>query len=293
MVKHTISKDFGRIMVLVPHQDDEILMTAGVISRAVEQGVLISVVIATNGDYECNDYSKGRARLLESLRGLNYLGLPTDNITFMGYPDTGMNEEVSFLGRLYKEQDTEQQYSSSCSDYTYGLEAKADFHTMRYKSPAEYNRKNFKADLKDILKQNRPDHIFTTSDADTHGDHKGLFLFLMEVLKELELEDGYQPEVYSAIVHSMAGDDNWPLRSEKIDDFTCPPDFETTCNYRWEDRLSFEVPDAMQWENSQENVKYQALSAYQTALEPNAVDFLYSFVKKEEIFWKTKPQSIP
>lgn len=291
MERREITKAFGHILVLVPHQDDEILMTAGVIRKAIEQGVSVNVVIATNGDYECSDYSKGRIRLKESLTGLNRLGLASDAVTFLGYPDTGMPEEESFLGRLYQEQDEEKLYPSSCSDHTYGLEDKADFHTIRFGIPAKYNRKNFKEDLKDVIKQIKPEHIFTTSDADTHGDHQGLYLFLMEVVRELQQEEGYQPEVYSAIVHSMAGDDNWPLRSKKVEAYTCPPDFEKTCTYRWEDRLSFEVPDSMQSENHQENVKYQALSVYETALEPNAVDFLYSFIKKEELFWKAKPLS--
>lgn len=291
MEKREISKDFGHILVLVPHQDDEILMTAGVISKAVELGVRVNVVIATNGDYECADYSKGRRRLKESLTGLMRLGVAADAVTFLGYADTGMPEEESFLGRLFKEQEEEKLYPSLCSEHTYGLEEKADFHTERFGYPAQYNRKNFKDDLKAVLTHLHPEHIFTTSDADAHGDHKGLHLFLMEVLGELQPEQNYQPEVYGAIVHSMAGDDNWPLRSEQVEFYTCPPDFERTCAYRWDDRVSFEVPVSMQSENHQENVKYQALSGYQTALEPKDVDYLYSFIKKEELFWKATPPS--
>ena len=62
-----INEKIKSIMIVVPHQDDEILMTAGVIRRAVEAGVACTVLMATNGDYGCKDFSKGYARLRESI----------------------------------------------------------------------------------------------------------------------------------------------------------------------------------------------------------------------------------
>ena len=53
-----INEKIKSIMIVVPHQDDEILMTAGVIRRAVEAGVACTVLMATNGDYGCKDFSK-------------------------------------------------------------------------------------------------------------------------------------------------------------------------------------------------------------------------------------------
>lgn len=44
----------------------------------------------------------------------------------------------------------------------------------------------------------------------------------------------------------------------------------------------------MKLEKGRENLKYQALLQYETALEPEAYDFLMSFIKDEEIFWKMK-----
>ncbi len=46
------------------------------------------------------------------------------------------------------------------------------------------------------------------------------------------------------------------------------------------------LPEEMAQEKGQENLKYQALLQYETALEPGAYAFLMSFVKAEEIFWK-------
>lgn len=35
-----IDKDFGSIMIIVPHEDDELLMTGGIIKNALESGVV-------------------------------------------------------------------------------------------------------------------------------------------------------------------------------------------------------------------------------------------------------------
>ena len=82
--------DFGKIMVIVPHQDDELLLTAGVLYSAANAGLNPHVVMVTNGDYGCRDHSVGYARLRETLAGVELLGVPGEQVTFLGYADTGM-----------------------------------------------------------------------------------------------------------------------------------------------------------------------------------------------------------
>ena len=67
-----IKKECNNVMVIVPHQDDEILMSAGVIRVCEQNNVPYTVVMVTNGDYGCIDYSKGYARLKESLAVCRY-----------------------------------------------------------------------------------------------------------------------------------------------------------------------------------------------------------------------------
>ena len=42
----------------------------------------------------------------------------------------------------------------------------------------------------------------------------------------------------------------------------------------------------MRTEERDKNLKYQALSCHITALKPDAVAFLYAFIKNEELFWE-------
>ncbi|MGN0306918.1 MAG: PIG-L deacetylase family protein [Lachnospiraceae bacterium] len=275
----------GKIMIIVPHEDDEILMAAGIIEQALFEGKQVTVVVATNGDYEGCDKLTGSVRLSETIEGLKVLGLPEDRIIFMGYADTGMNPADSFLYRLFLEKDEEKIYPGHCSRETYGLEGKPDFHRARYGVPASYTRKNFREDLKEIIRQIGPDTVYTTSKEDMHGDHSGLFLFVKEVLSELYTTKD-RPVLYSGVVHSKAGDENWPLRDTGVrEGFTCPEGFNEG-SLKWEERISFSVPESMRSSDLTLNKKALALSKHKNALKEDAVDYLYSFIKGEELFWK-------
>lgn len=273
----------AKIMVLVPHQDDEILMAAGLIRHAVLEKVPVFVVMATNGDYGSGDDSIGKTRLRESMEGLKLLGLSMEQFYILGYADTGMPEADSFLSNLYKESDGQKIYRSFCGNQTYGLEEKTEYHAQKYGKHAPYCRDSFRQDLKEIVKELAPTHIFTTSEYDMHGDHSGLYHFLREVLAELK-EEGYLPALYAGLVHSGAGDENWPRRD--TGNYDCPEKLEEMTELRWETRICLPVPEEMRLEHGEKNLKYRALKCYETALEPNAYEFLMSFIKDEEIFWK-------
>lgn len=281
-----INEKFGSIMIIVPHQDDEILMTAGVIRKAVKVGVECTIVMATNGDYGCGNYSKGYARLKESIAGLKVLGLSENSFEIMGYADTGMPREDSFLVHLYQEEDEEKVYPSSCTQETYGLVDKLEIHLRICGKHGLYNRRNFKEDLKHIIREKQPNNIFTTSKYDTHGDHEALYDFVCEVLDELKQEEEYEPGLYCGLIHSCAGDEIWPLRNTGT--FTCPKRFENTEDCPWELRYVLELPEEMQSDRGRENLKYQALLKHETALKPDAYEFLMAFIKDEEIFWKMR-----
>lgn len=281
-----VKEQFGSTMVIVPHQDDEILMAAGLMYQIQKKGVPLSVVMVTNGDYECRDYSKGRARLRETIAGMKVLGIPAKKLTILGYADTGMPEEESFLTHLFKEKDELKIYPSSCGSETYGLEDIPDLHSQCFGCHGAYNRKTLKEDLKRVISDSLPANIVTTAECDMHGDHSGLYQFVTEVLDELRAEKGYTPGLYCGLIHSCAGDDCWPLPDTAV--FDCPEGLEEISGLKWEDRLVLKMPEGLRRKDGKQNLKYQSLSRYEIALEPNAAAFLMSFIKDEEIFWKIR-----
>ena len=79
-----IKKECNNVMVIVPHQDDEILMSAGVIRVCEQNNVPYTVVMVTNGDYGCIDYSKGYARLKEVWRDWKHLEAIKNHLKLWG-----------------------------------------------------------------------------------------------------------------------------------------------------------------------------------------------------------------
>lgn len=283
------------IMVIVPHEDDEILLAAGIMEKALAKGIGVHVVMAGNGDYEGHDEATGSVRLPETLAGLQVLGLGGRQVTFLGYADTGMDETESFLHQLYDDSEGDRVHVSHCSDHTYALPDKKDYHAEKYGKPALYTRNRFKQDLKEIIMEKRPEIIFTTAEYDRHGDHSGLVFFIKEILTE---EKEYHPPLFSGVVHSNAGDENWPNRSAKRDNiwdyaksmdvcepFACPKDFDKGL-LKWEERISFAVPEDMQALDFSVNRKARALACHKNAIKEDAVEFLYAFIKREELFWE-------
>lgn len=271
------------LLMIVPHQDDEILMGAGLIYELLQQQKKVTVVLATNGDYGCPDYTKGRTRLKESLNSLKVLGLSPEQVIFLGYADTGMPREESFLTALYHAVDPDQVYASGASAVTYGLEEKPEFHFENCREHGFYTRNTFLWDLQRLLVQECPDCVLTTHSLDMHGDHEALFYFVREALKKVEKT--VRPRLLVGMVHSPEGDERWPLRGTPV--FTCPEGIEEG-GLKWEERLVLPLRESLRGGLRDGNLKYEALKKHETALEPNAVDYLMAFIKDEELFWEIR-----
>ena len=278
MVKNLDISSINHLLVVVPHQDDEILIGAGFIDQMLKQKKKVTVAVVTNGDYECTDYSKGRARLKETLAGLKVLGLSAENVLFLGYADTGMPREESFLTALIHTEEGEKVFPSSASAVTYGLEEKEDFHYMCCGEHGTYSKNTLIADLQELISRSTPDAILTTHPLDMHGDHEALFYFVKSVLEDKNIVSDIR--VFVGMVHSPQGDETWPLRDSLH--FTCPKGMEEY----WEKRLILPLEKELTGGKKEGNLKYEELKKYETALEPNAVDYLMAFIKDEEIFWE-------
>lgn len=94
-----------RLLVVVPHPDDETLATGGLLQRALAAGAEVRVVIATDGDnnpwpqrwlerrwrIDAADRERwGRRRREEARSALAMLGVPAEAIRFFGWPDQGL-----------------------------------------------------------------------------------------------------------------------------------------------------------------------------------------------------------
>ena len=87
------------LMVVIPHEDDEINIAGSLICGAREEGMQVICVFVTNGDYK---YIPD-VRIREAVRALAVLGVPQEDIVFLGYPDGGGHGEYSVFMHGRKE----------------------------------------------------------------------------------------------------------------------------------------------------------------------------------------------
>jgi LmbE family N-acetylglucosaminyl deacetylase len=236
------------ILIIAPHPDDEVLMTAGTIHRAAAQGTRLTVCIASNGAYLDKDGKRAAIRRTESLSALNLLGVGEKSVRFLGYPDTGMEPELSFFFNLYEN---------------------GSYET--------YQKADFERELDKLLEGAKPKLVITSSKWDMHGDHAGLYHFTVDAVSRLP--EAKRPEVWQSLVHSPAGDDVWPIPGSEY--FTMPPGLEEMTDLKWVGRIS--VP--MEESELKLRAIREHRTALKYEEEPEVVRYLLAFAKREEIFW--------
>ena len=200
-----------RILLLAPHQDDECLQTAGIIYQAAHSGAHVSVCFATNGEYASE--ADAAVRTAESRSVLAALGVPAEQIYFLGYPDTGMPYEESFLRRLY---DGCRVSASRWGRTETWRPDGQDFHFMRSGCHSTYTAASVLRDLSDVLALVNPDTVYVTAPGDCHGDHDALGRFTTQAVAAME----NPPALYYYLIHADRTD-IWPERDAER--FRLPP----------------------------------------------------------------------
>ena len=87
------------ILVLAPHPDDESLACSGIIRTAILNGDSINIVVVTNGDYLGKDIAQ--IRYYEFVHAIKKYDLSEKNVIWLGFADTGMGINESFLYKLF------------------------------------------------------------------------------------------------------------------------------------------------------------------------------------------------
>lgn len=73
------------LLVIVPHEDDEINLAGSSIIAARKENLRVICVFLTNGDWEYPAF----VRINEAIDSLKIMGVSEDDIIFLGYPDGG------------------------------------------------------------------------------------------------------------------------------------------------------------------------------------------------------------
>jgi len=265
-----------RVLILVPHPDDEVIACAGVIQGALAAHCPVHVVFLTYGDgnqwafslYRRHPVvlpaalkSMGRLRHDEALAALASLGLARENIFFLGYPDYSTLEiwESHWGHRPPGE-----------SLFTHAV---AVPYADAWQPGAPYKGDRILDNLETMLRMFRPTKVFVSHPADDHSDHKALYLFTRVALWDVFADDDAQtPLVYPFLIHCA----RWPQPQGLHPDVPLsPPDLPANgVPPSW-----FSCPLSP----DEVAAKHAALLKHRSVLAANS-GYLLSFVRPNEIF---------
>ena len=276
----------GGLMVIIPHEDDEINLAGSLIYGARQEGVPVKCVFLTNGDAEYPAF----IRIQEAIKALGILGVKEEDIIFLGYPDGGRHGERSpFL------HGPEKIKKAGGHPATYGSRNYPDFATAEYGKSHSCSWENLLSDLEAVIVKYHPSMIAAT-DFDYHPDHRMCYLAFMEVMNRILHEDHeYCPKVLMGYCYTTGFD--------SVDDFYGPHLLSTVVNrqtlrnkkyetensvYAWKDRIRLPVPAACRtW--LRDNILFHALCAH---LSQKASRRAVQLVNGDEVFWERRTDNL-
>lgn len=257
------------ILVIAPHQDDEILGVGGLMQICRQYGNIVRVIFVTNGDYHGVDIA--RQRYYESRDALAQLDISESHIYYMGYGDTGgMSPGHSFLQRLLTVPLDEPLITPTASK-TYHPAGRKTVRVFRTGQNTALTRRALLSDLAWCMTVCSPDLLVLPSPLDAHGDHAAIAALVETVYGNMEV-----PPCLFYLIHG--GDDSkWPPRTKGI--LTRPPRISSSL---WKLRISLPLT------TQQKIFKRDLIGIFSTQLSKDHDGFLYSFAQDEEIFFSTQ-----
>lgn len=270
------------VMVIVPHQDDEINLVGGIIEKYINEGSEVRVVFATNGDF----YGIGELRLKEAIHVLTQMGIEEENVLFLGYGSMWYPMEMSdgqIANHIYNGwKDNRVWTSHNEKRETYGLDEHLPYHLNLY------TRNNFIGDIEDVILEYQPEVIYV-SDYDKHADHRAVSLMFEEAMGDVLSEiEGYTPVVFKGSCYETAwtaADDFLTMNNES----TLKGDILWNSIYEWEQRIRIPVDSSATCQVMAQNSVYRALSRY---VSQQAAKKSGNIINGDKVFWRRRTDSL-
>lgn len=215
-----------KVLIIVPHQDDDVNLMGGVTEQFTACGSDVYVAFATNGDYK----KLGETRLREAIRCLNLVGVPENHVFFLGYGDQWEDSSV----HIYNMPENQPMRSAGGYEATYGLANHPAFHDGKL-----YTFGNYLSDMKDLILECEPEYIFCV-DYDDHADHKATSLAAEKVIGQILQENpDFRPIVLKGFCYSTAWNAIPDFYALNIKSTQAPygERMEEVNFYRWNQRL--------------------------------------------------------
>jgi LmbE family N-acetylglucosaminyl deacetylase len=279
-----------KVLVFVPHQDDEINATGALLYILAHCKAQITLVYTTNGDWEI----PAEVRFKEAINAATILGVTENNIYFMGYGDT-LNSKDKI--HVFYHKNTVARSPAGHTE-TYGTDTHPDFAFLHEKQHHSYTSENYLKDLLSIIRKTEADIIIGT-DFDCHADHRMLSLCLDRAVGIIRKENpSYKPEIWKRFAY--------PLAFNAVADYSSVNNPETkhpvigiTKNYKfdiidffyfiWKDRVRTPVPKITQTDRISDNILCKALAQHKSQ---RIVTSATQIINSDEVFWSRRTDCI-
>ena len=278
-----------RVLVVVPHPDDEINVAGQSIVNLSRQGAEIFAAFSTNGDYSVPT----EARLREMAASLSILGVDRKHIICLGYPDAYMAKNHVFYA------DEEPAIAPNKKMQTYSGYGFTDYAYLKFGEHSPYTHEYMKRDMICLLEDVCPDIVFCI-DLDSHPDHRCLSLIFEAALGDIlrKKDNKWHPEVYKKQAYALA----WFARRDFYDEHlhsvrrpkvgevaSYDSDVMDTSLYSWESRVRFPVPLEHCTSLLTSNRIYHAMYCHQYG---SAHLHGENLINADEVFWHRRTDNL-
>jgi LmbE family N-acetylglucosaminyl deacetylase len=270
----TLSVDMNtRLLIVSPHPDDEVLAAGGLMQHLRAAHGTLRVVYLTDGEgyregvqleehvaspTASNYRAYGRQRTREAHRALRVLGFGRESLTFLGFPNGGLNRMMT---TYWSERRNPYRSPYSRLDRP----TKSEIVVPR----TQFRGEDLSQELATIIGDFAPTMVLVPRKEDQHGDHCAAWFFLADALGDVRrLHPDRDIDLVSYIVHYYS----WPFE---------------------DDRPRIEPPEGLRggvsgWLNvpltaTETRIKRAALAQYKSQMDVMGW-FLEGFARRNELF---------
>jgi len=275
------------VMIVVPHQDDDINLMGSLIGQYIQGNSDVTVVFSTNGD---GDLANADIRASETVSVLSAFGVRQENIYFLGFGDLWQSQEFdgTSVRHIYNSPDPNAVWTSA-----FGATATYSTRTIPCYLDLPYTRNNYLNSFAAIIQEKLPDTIFAV-DFDAHIDHRATDLFFEEALCNiLKANPSYHPTVYKGFCYGTAwkADEDFYdslnlLSTKKPDDATWEA---SAFGYAWKDRLRFPESAVNLNPLLLNNSVYRAFNGYGSQFAYIRAE---AVLNGDKVFWERRTDSL-
>jgi LmbE family N-acetylglucosaminyl deacetylase len=213
----TLSVDANtRLLIVSPHPDDEVLAAGGLMQHLREAHGALRVVYLTDGEgyregvqveahvaspTALNYRAYGRQRTREARRALRVLGFGPESLTFLGFPNGGLNRMMTTYWS-----ERRNPYRSPYSRLDRPLRSEILVPRTAYRG------EDLSVELAAIIGDFAPTMVLVPRKEDQHGDHCAAWFFLADALGDVRrLHPDRDIDLVSYIVHYYS----WPFEDDR------------------------------------------------------------------------------